>query len=86
MRDALASGKPLDPTIAADKKLRADYRFDESVNDDEAAIDDEWSQLSGLSDPRVIGIVCLEDLSVSSTNKCDSDNVPRPLYASSWPC
>jgi len=54
LRAALASGKPLDPTIANDKALRKDFQWDESAADD-AAIDDEYAATSGLSDPRIIG-------------------------------
>ncbi|KAG9244508.1 anticodon-binding protein [Calycina marina] len=58
LRASLASGKPLDPTIAEDKKLRADYKYDESRPDmtleDELNLDDEYSHLSGIVDPRVL--------------------------------
>jgi U3 small nucleolar ribonucleoprotein protein IMP4 len=54
----LASGKPLDPSIANDKKLREDYKYDESQQDltaNEALdLDDEYAQLSGIVDPRVL--------------------------------
>ena len=56
LRASLASGKPLDPTVANDESLRADYKYDESraerTADDELALDDEYAQLSGVVDPR----------------------------------
>ncbi|KAI5860196.1 Brix-domain-containing protein [Durotheca rogersii] len=58
LRAALATGRPLDPTIANDKELRKDYQFDESRPDrsvnEELDLDDEYSQLSGIVDPRVL--------------------------------
>lgn len=58
LRASLASGKPLDPDIANDKKLREDYKYDESRPDlnvnEELDLDDEYSQLSGIVDPRVL--------------------------------
>ncbi|KXJ91067.1 anticodon-binding protein [Microdochium bolleyi] len=58
LRSSLASGRPLDPTIANDKDLRKDYAYDESRADRTAAeeldLDDEYSQLSGIVDPRVL--------------------------------
>jgi U3 small nucleolar ribonucleoprotein protein IMP4 len=48
----LASGKPLDPTIADDKTLRADFKYDESKDDNEMDIDDEYVLTSGIIDPR----------------------------------
>lgn len=53
LRSALASGKPLDPTIANDKALRKDFAYDES-RDEAAELDDEYSHLSGIVDPRVL--------------------------------
>ncbi|CAG8972211.1 hypothetical protein HYALB_00010990 [Hymenoscyphus albidus] len=58
LRSSLASGKPLDPAIANDKTLREDYIYDESrpdrtVNED-LDLDDEYAQLSGIVDPRVL--------------------------------
>jgi U3 small nucleolar ribonucleoprotein protein IMP4 len=59
LRAALASGKPLDPTIANDKSLRKDYQYDESRPDldtnEQLDLDDEYSALSGIVDPRVLG-------------------------------
>ncbi|KAL2758217.1 hypothetical protein ACRALDRAFT_1040266 [Sodiomyces alcalophilus JCM 7366] len=57
LREALASGKPLDPSIAKDKALRKDYQYDESRDVEGAEvmdIDDEYSVTSGLSDPRIL--------------------------------
>ncbi|OLN85598.1 U3 small nucleolar ribonucleoprotein IMP4 [Colletotrichum chlorophyti] len=58
LRSALASGKPLDPSIAKDKALRKDFAYDESKPDlsthDELDLDDEYAALSGLSDPRIL--------------------------------
>lgn len=58
MKASLASGKPLDPSIANDKQLRQDYKYDESradrTNEEELELDDEYSYLSGVVDPRVL--------------------------------
>ncbi|KAI1429161.1 anticodon-binding protein [Xylaria sp. FL1777] len=58
LRAALASGRPLDPSIANDKALRKDFQYDESAQDrsiqDELELDDEYQHLSGLVDPRVL--------------------------------
>ncbi|KAF4125686.1 U3 small nucleolar ribonucleoprotein IMP4 [Geosmithia morbida] len=57
LRASLASGKPLDPEIANDKALRKDFQYDESVDKDtneQLDIDDEYAQLSGVVDPRVL--------------------------------
>ena len=58
LRSALASGKSLDPTIANDKSLRKDYQYDESAPDrdinEQLDLDDEYAQLSGIVDPRVL--------------------------------
>ncbi len=58
MKASLASGKPLAAEIANDKQLRRDYRFDESRADrtaeEELELDDEYAQLSGVVDPRVL--------------------------------
>ena len=52
----MASGKPLDPEIAKDKELRKDFDYDVSrdVNGDAIDIDDEYSELSGVIDPRIL--------------------------------
>ncbi|KZZ97757.1 U3 small nucleolar ribonucleoprotein IMP4 [Ascosphaera apis ARSEF 7405] len=52
LKASLASGKPLDPTIANDKKLREDFKYDESKEDEEVDLDDEYALTSGLVDPR----------------------------------
>jgi U3 small nucleolar ribonucleoprotein protein IMP4 len=56
LRDAIAKGKSLDPTIANDKALRVDFAFDESRQDltaqEQLDFDDEYAHLSGLVDPR----------------------------------
>ena len=48
----------MDPTIANDKSLRKDYQYDESRPDlttnEELDLDDEYAQLSGIVDPRVL--------------------------------
>lgn len=58
LRAALASGKPLDPAIANDKALRKDYQYDESAADlttnEQLDLDDEYAQLSGIVEPRVL--------------------------------
>ena len=54
LKASLATGKPLDPSIANDKALREDYKFDETAPStaDALAIDDEYAHLSGIVDPR----------------------------------
>ncbi|KAF2260813.1 Brix-domain-containing protein [Lojkania enalia] len=58
LKASLASGKPLDHSIANDASLRADYKYDESRADrsveEELGLDDEYAQLSGVVDPRVL--------------------------------
>ncbi|ROT35529.1 brix domain-containing protein [Sodiomyces alkalinus F11] len=57
LREALASGKPLDPSIAKERALRKDYQYDESRDVEGAEVmdlDDEYSVTSGLSDPRIL--------------------------------
>lgn len=58
LKASLASGKPLEPSIANDKKLRQDYKYDESradrTTEEELELDDEYSYLSGVVDPRVL--------------------------------
>ncbi|TDZ53932.1 U3 small nucleolar ribonucleoprotein IMP4 [Colletotrichum trifolii] len=58
LRASLAAGKPLDPKVAKDKALRKDFTYDESRPDmsvqEEMDLDDEYSALSGLSDPRIL--------------------------------
>src|ERR1700761_8022670 len=58
LKQSLATGIQLDPSIANDKQLRQDYRYDETRADrtieDELGLDDEYSYLSGVVDPRVL--------------------------------
>ncbi|KAF2120669.1 anticodon-binding protein [Lophiotrema nucula] len=58
LKASLSSGKPLDPSIANDESLRADYKYDESRAErsleEELGLDDEYAQLSGVVDPRVL--------------------------------
>lgn len=51
LRQALASGKPVPKDIAEDEELRKNFRFDESLQEE---IDDEYSALSGIQDPKVV--------------------------------
>lgn len=57
LRAALASGKPLDPAAASDE-LRRDFQYDEAAPDltkqEMMDMDDEYSELSGVIDPRVL--------------------------------
>ncbi|RYP06956.1 hypothetical protein DL764_002843 [Monosporascus ibericus] len=66
LRESLASGKPLDPSIANDQQLRKDYAYDESRPDrnanEELDLDDEYSQLSGIVDPRVLASFSLHNV------------------------
>ncbi|EEH39398.1 U3 small nucleolar ribonucleoprotein IMP4 [Paracoccidioides lutzii Pb01] len=64
LRASLASGKPLDPSIANDKTLREDFKYDESLpsssklgdanskDSDLLDLDDEYVLTSGIVDPR----------------------------------
>jgi U3 small nucleolar ribonucleoprotein protein IMP4 len=56
LKASLASGKPLSAEVASDEKLRQDWKYDESRADrtveEELGLDDEYSQLSGVVDPR----------------------------------
>ncbi|KAE8355049.1 anticodon-binding protein [Aspergillus coremiiformis] len=62
LKASLASGKPLDPSIADDKKLREDFKYDESLptsdkkskDADMLDLDDEYALTSGIVDPRPI--------------------------------
>ncbi|EMR65678.1 putative u3 small nucleolar ribonucleoprotein imp4 protein [Eutypa lata UCREL1] len=58
LRASLATGKALDPSIANDQQLRKDFAYDESrpdrTSNEELDLDDEYSQLSGIVDPRVL--------------------------------
>ncbi|CRG89637.1 U3 small nucleolar ribonucleoprotein protein IMP4 [Talaromyces islandicus] len=57
LKSSLASGKPLNPSVANDKRLREDFKYDESLpsggkDDDVIDVDDEYALTSGLVDPR----------------------------------
>ena len=56
LKKSLATGKRLDPAVADDKELRKDFKYDESLDPESAQaqqdVDDEYSMLSGLADPR----------------------------------
>ncbi|KAF2202153.1 Brix-domain-containing protein [Delitschia confertaspora ATCC 74209] len=58
LKASLATGKPLDKNIADDTALRADWKYDESRADrtveEELGLDDEYSALSGVVDPRIL--------------------------------
>jgi U3 small nucleolar ribonucleoprotein protein IMP4 len=58
LKASLATGKPLSSDLASDTALRQDFKYDESradrTADDELALDDEYAQLSGVVDPRVL--------------------------------
>lgn len=56
LKKSLATGKPLDPSIANDHSLRKDFRYDETIDEEsieaQRSLDDEYSLLSGLQDSR----------------------------------
>lgn len=54
LREALASGKPIDAEIGKDKRLREDFDYDVTAKDSAEDVDDEYSELSGVVDPRVL--------------------------------
>ncbi|KAL2827621.1 anticodon-binding protein [Aspergillus cavernicola] len=62
LKESLATGKQLDPSIADDKTLREDFKFDESLptgdknnkDSDLLDLDDEYALTSGIVDPRPI--------------------------------
>jgi U3 small nucleolar ribonucleoprotein protein IMP4 len=58
LKASLASGKQLDPSIANDESLRQDFKYDETRADrtveEELGLDDEYAQLSGVVDPRIL--------------------------------
>ncbi|KAJ0426660.1 anticodon-binding protein [Aspergillus carlsbadensis] len=62
LKESLATGKQLDPSIANDKTLREDFKFDESLpsadnnnkDPDLLDLDDEYALTSGIVDPRPI--------------------------------
>ncbi|AGO14222.1 AaceriAER430Wp [[Ashbya] aceris (nom. inval.)] len=51
IKQALAQGKPLPKEVADDTQLQRDYQYDESAQE---SIDDEYSALSGIVDPKII--------------------------------
>ncbi|KAK9455196.1 anticodon-binding protein [Dipodascopsis uninucleata] len=51
LRAALAAGKPLPKDITDDKELQKDFKYDESMREE---VDDEYSALSGVQDPRIV--------------------------------
>lgn len=51
LRAAIESGKPLPKEIAEDEQLQKDFKYDEGLETD---VDDEYSDLSGIQDPKVI--------------------------------
>ncbi|KAI9213202.1 hypothetical protein DS838_001926 [Geotrichum bryndzae] len=51
LKAALASGKPLPKEIAEDEELRKTFKYDEAL---EQEVDDEYSALSGIQDPKVV--------------------------------
>ena len=71
LKASLASGKQLDPTIANDKELRQDYKFDESRAErtvaEELELDDEYAALSGVRDPLPVVITSRDPSSRLST-------------------
>ncbi|KAL6930162.1 snoRNA-binding rRNA-processing protein imp4 [Hanseniaspora valbyensis] len=55
LKQALATGKPLPKELAEDSKLQENYRFDETAtNENEEDIDDEYAELSGIQDPKIV--------------------------------
>ncbi|KAL1874809.1 snoRNA-binding rRNA-processing protein imp4 [Diaporthe australafricana] len=56
LRESLATGKPLDRSIANDEQLRKDFQYDEArpEHKDQLDLDDEYAALSGIVDPRVL--------------------------------
>lgn len=59
LKKALASGKPLPKELQDDENLRRTFKYDESITADtkdglSEEIDDEYSALSGITDPQVV--------------------------------
>ena len=58
LKASLASGKPLAKDVGDDEALRADFKYDESraerTVEEELGLDDEYAQLSGVVDPRIL--------------------------------
>ncbi|ODV63716.1 snoRNA-binding rRNA-processing protein IMP4 [Ascoidea rubescens DSM 1968] len=53
LKKALELGKPLPREIADDEKLKKDFIYDESIQD-QSLIDDEYSLSSGIVEPKII--------------------------------
>lgn len=51
---SLATGKPLPKEIAEDNQLQKDFLYDESTQAANVELDDEYSALSGLVEPRIV--------------------------------
>lgn len=51
LRSAIEAGKALPKEVAEDEQLQKDFKYDEGLDND---VDDEYSELSGVQDPRVI--------------------------------
>ncbi|KAH3672678.1 hypothetical protein WICMUC_004196 [Wickerhamomyces mucosus] len=51
IKQSLANGKALPKELSEDSKLQKDYIYDESIQE---SIDDEYSALSGLQDPKIL--------------------------------
>lgn len=51
LKAALASGKPLSKELSEDAELQKNFIYDES---EQTQIDDEYSALSGINDPKII--------------------------------
>ncbi|KAG0670545.1 snoRNA-binding rRNA-processing protein imp4 [Pichia californica] len=54
LSNALANGKALPKEIADDKELQKNYLYDESTQRENDELDDEYSALSGLIEPRIL--------------------------------
>ncbi|GMM27707.1 snoRNA-binding rRNA-processing protein [Martiniozyma asiatica (nom. inval.)] len=54
LSNSLATGKPLAQEVAEDEQLKKDYLYDSSLQDSNIQLDDEYSSLSGIIEPRII--------------------------------
>ncbi|VEU19457.1 DEKNAAC100677 [Brettanomyces naardenensis] len=54
LAQALATGKHLPRDIADDDKLQKDFLYDETIQKENEEVDDEYSNLSGLAEPKVV--------------------------------
>lgn len=54
IKASLASGKPLPREISEDQQLQKDFIYDESIQNNDVDIDDEYSALSGIQEPKVV--------------------------------